>query len=90
MFQNPVKAVYKCMDLEDGARAAVLRYSGNEGPSNIVLALDSREKYGRRKCLSKTYRADITLSRLKFCSKFLGYNYKMLRWEEFSVPREPL
>ncbi|EYC40731.1 hypothetical protein Y032_0600g498 [Ancylostoma ceylanicum] len=84
-----VKGAHKCMDLEDGARAAMLRYSGNEGPSNIVLALESREKYGRRKRLSRTYRADITLSKLKFYSKFFGYNYKMLRWEEFNVPREP-
>ncbi|CAJ0607080.1 unnamed protein product [Cylicocyclus nassatus] len=78
------------MDVSDGTGAAALRYLGNEGPSNIVTALDCREKYGKRCCrsLARIYRAELTLSKLSFYSKFVGYDYKMLKWKEMDVSRE--
>ncbi|KAK6737685.1 hypothetical protein RB195_020035 [Necator americanus] len=79
------------MDLENDPNAAVLKYLGNGNSSNIVHGLDSREKNGgrRSRLLSRNYRAEITLSKLKFCSQFIGYDYKTLRWEEYEMSREP-
>ncbi|KAK6022579.1 hypothetical protein OSTOST_11710 [Ostertagia ostertagi] len=77
------------MDEESGRCATSLCCTSNEGPSNLIISLNKRENYGRKRDVSGRYRADITFSKLECVSTFSRYNFKESKWEECIVPREP-